>query len=177
MMSSILVSLGYGSIIAHLLAFSSRNTHTMLKFNMLSTFFLGLSLIPFGAYCGTWMSFLSVMSKMSAFFGVGCDMKEFKKGLIGFFLGLLYFFFFNDEGWFGILPAVSMIFIVLADLQRNVVYMKYYYYGSAFCWLTYGIFIGSLAAILYDVLGILALSYSVYQIKKSSNLKFSNPSF
>ena len=146
-MSSILVSLGYGSIIAHLLAFSSRNTHTMLKLNMLSTFFLGLSLIPFGAYCGTWMSFLSVMSKMSAFFGVGCDIKEFKKGLIGFFLGLLYFFFSNDEGWFGILPAVSMIFI------------------------------GSLAAILYDVLGILALSYSVYQIKKSSNLKFSNPSF
>lgn len=72
---------------------------------------------------------------------------------------------FNQEGWYGLLLATSMIFIVLADLQPCVMRMKYYYYGSAFCWLGYGIAIGSMAAILYDVIGIMALSYSLYKIK------------
>jgi len=162
---SIFIGLGYGSLVAHLLAFSSRSTHAMLKLNILSTFLLGLSMIPFGGYNGASMSFVSVASKISGIAGLGTHIKEWHKGLFGFLLGMGYFLFFNQEGWYGILPALSMIFIVLADLQLSVVRMKYYYYGSAFCWLGYGIAIGSMAAILYDVIGIVALSYSLYKIK------------
>lgn len=48
---------------------------------------------------------------------------------------------------------------------KNVITMKYYYYGSAICWLSYGVAIESMAAILYDIIGIVALSYSLYQLK------------
>lgn len=165
MVHSIFIGLGYGSLIAHLFAFSSRSTHTMLKLNMLSTFLLGLSMIPFGGYNGASMSFFSVFSKISGLLGFGTQIKESHKGLLGFTLGVGYFVFFNQEGWYGILPALSMVFIVLADLQKNVITMKYYYYGSAICWLSYGVAIESMAAILYDIIGIVALSYSLYQLK------------
>lgn len=166
---SLFIGLGYGSLIAHLFAFSSRSTHTMLKLNILSTFLLGLSMIPFGGYNGASMSFVSVFSKISGLLGYGTQIKESHKGVVGFMLGVGYFIFFNQEGWYGLLPALSMVFIVLADLQKNVITMKYYYYGSAICWLSYGVAIDSMAAILYDIIGIVALSYSLYQIKRTQN--------
>ena len=64
------------------------------------------------------------------------------------------------------LPAVSLIFIIFADLQEDLIKMKFIYYGSAFSWLIYAIILGSIPAILFDIVGITALTYSIYKLKQ-----------
>lgn len=80
----------------------------------------------------------------------------------------IHLYFINNEGMLGILPAISLIFIIFADIQKDILNMKYIYFGSAFSWLIYAIIINSIPAILYDVFGILTLIYSIYQIKKKN---------
>ncbi|MGH1456230.1 MAG: YgjV family protein [Alphaproteobacteria bacterium] len=46
--------------------------------------------------------------------------------------------------------------------------MKLWYYGSASCWIIYAISIASPAAFMYDVVGIVVLTYSIYKIIKST---------
>ena len=170
MSHSVLVSFGYFSIIPHLLAFISISTSKMLKLNIVSTLLLGFSMMAFEGHNGFLISFISVILKFTALLGICTNIKEWHKTIIGLIFGASYFILFNNEGWFGILPSISMIFVVFADFQKNILTMKYYYYGSAFCWLIYGIFLQSNAAILYDLIGISALTFSLINIKKQTTI-------
>jgi len=68
----------------------------------------------------------------------------------------------------GILPCISLIFIAYADLQSNIIKMKTIYYGSAVSWLIYAIYINSMPAIIYDLIGITILTYSIYKCKQNT---------
>lgn len=165
-MENFLICLGYIAVIFHLFAFASKSESNMLKLNLSSTTLLGLSMIPYGGLSGAAMSFFSAGSKIAGLSGYFGEITNKKKAVIGLMFGLVFFIFFNKEGYFGLLPAASLIFILLADLQTDVLKMKLWYYGSASCWIIYAISIQSPAAILYDVLGIGVLTYTVLKIQK-----------
>jgi hypothetical protein len=167
-MENILITLGWISILFHLVAFSTHDTKKMLKYNLTSTTLLGISMIAYGGFTGAAMSFFSVFSKTFGLIGIGKKITDIQKAIIGMIFGLTYYYFFSGENWYAILPAFSLIFIVLADLQEDIIKMKMWYYGSAFLWITYAIMIKSPSAIMYDVIGISVLTYTIIKLKKNN---------
>jgi len=166
--------IGYISIFFLLLSFFSQGKQTMRLYGLLSAAFFGISIFGYQGYNGVFVSFISIIIK-----GISLKYSEeklifFKK--LSFPIALLFYFFINNEGFYGLLPALAIIFIIYADTQKDILNMKKIYYGSAFSWLFYAIMIGSLPAIIYDVIGIIVLTYTIYKIshqRKGSSLSYS----
>ena len=157
--------IGWISVFFHIFAFASKDTKKMLWYNLISTTLLGISMIPFGGFAGTIMVIFSIFSKI-----IGLSQKfkinDYVKAIFGLLLGIIYLIFFSKEGLVGMFPSLSLIFIVLADLQTNIIKMKLWYYGSAFCWLIYAISIMSIPAIAYDIIGIIVLTMTILKLQK-----------
>jgi hypothetical protein len=160
------IILGWISILFHIKAFYIDDRMKMLIYNIVSTLLIGLSMIPYGGYTGAAISLFSVASKI-----VGIQenffLSNIVKTIIGIFVGIIYFYFFSNENIRGLLPSASLFFIVMADLQKDILKMKLWYYGSAFCWILYAVIIMSPIAIVYDIIGVSVLTYSIYKIKKN----------
>lgn len=159
--------LGYFSIVFSIFAFLSLEKQKARLNGLISTSLFGISIYGYNGYNGLFVSIISAISKTLSFFISEEKLKFFKYSspIIAF----VFFFFFNEEGWIGIFPAISLIFIIFADLQTDILRMKQIYYGSAFSWLLYAIFLGSLPAILFDIFGIFTLTYTIYKIKTERN--------
>lgn len=157
--------IGYVSIIFSIMAFVTKDKFQMRLQGGIATLLFGISIYSYGGINGAFVSIVSFLVKILSL-KFDEDKLKFIK-ILSFPLSLIFFLVFNEEGVYGLLPALSLIFIVFADLQKDILKMKYIYFGSAICWLVYAIIINSVPAILFDVFGLTALTYSVYQIKTS----------
>lgn len=158
--------IGYAAIIFSVLAFLTNTKNNMRKYGIISTILFGISIYAYQGFNGLFVTIISLITKLlSIKFN---EEKLFFLKLLSPFLAVCFYFLFNKEGLSGLLPALSMIFIIFADLQEDIIKMKIIYYGSAFCWLFYGIVLGSIPAILFDIFGILALTYSIFKLKNKS---------
>lgn len=156
--------IGYVAIVLSVLGFLSKSTNMMRFHGMTSTLLFGISIYFYNGINGLFVSLISFITKTLSIF-----IEEEKLDFIKFIspiIAFICFYFFNNEGMIGILPAISLIFIMIADIQKDILNMKLIYFGSAISWLFYGIALGSIPAILFDVFGIITLTYSVLKIKK-----------
>lgn len=156
--------IGYISIIFSFLAFLSHKKNIMRFNGMIATLLFGISIYFYNGLNGLFVSFVSFCTKLLSIY-----FKEEKINFLkylSFPISIIFYLYFNKEGLIGLLPALSLIFIIIADLQKDIIKMKFIYFGSAFCWLFYGILLNSIPAILFDIVGILTLSYSIYKLKK-----------
>lgn len=160
--------IGYIAIIFHLLAFLANSKNSMRLNGMISSAFFSISIFFYNGINGFFVSIISFITKLLSFFihEDKLNILKYSSPIIAFF----FFYFINEEGIIGILPAVSLIFIIIADLQKDIIKMKYIYYGSVFCWLLYGIFLNSIPAVLFDLFGFFTLTYSIYKLKKEREL-------
>lgn len=158
---------GYASIVFTLFAFYSIKRKNMLWLGLISTLLFGISIYFYGGINGFFVSIFSVFLKIAGLYGNEKIAKKMK--IISILIAFGFFAVFSNEGLVGILPAASLIFISMADMQRDIIKMKYIYFGSVFCWLTYGIVLGSLPAILFDIVGAIALISGIGKSKKEAN--------
>lgn len=156
---------GWLSVALHIVAFAANTPRKMLGYNLASTSLLGASMIPFGGYAGAAMCVFSIISKTAGISGK-IQINEAAKALLAITVGIAYLTLFSEEGIIGMFPSISLIFIVMADLQTDIIKMKMWYYGSAFCWLAYAISLMSIPAIAYDIIGILILTTAILKLKK-----------
>lgn len=156
--------IGYMAVAFHVAAFLTKNRTRMLSLGISSTLLFGASLFIYDGLNGLFVAFLSVFAKSFALQG-----KAFYSKVLMWFsplFAVVFYFVFNYESLAGLLPAASLMFILIADGQKDLLAMKQWYIGSALCWLTYGVVLGSLPAILYDVFGLSSLLYVIYALKK-----------
>lgn len=159
--------IGYISIIFSILAFLAKDKESMRRNGLISAFLFGISIYGYNGYNGLFVSSISVFVKLLSL--KYDEDKLFSLKVIAIPLAVIFYFMFNTEGMYGLLPAISLVFIILADIQKDLIKMKIIYYGSAFAWLLYAISINSLPAIIYDVVGIIALTYSIVKIRREIN--------
>ena len=159
-------ALGYFAILLGVISFTQENREKMLIFNIFSTLFYGINILYYNGYTGAILSFISIIIMIISF--KYKHKLNYKFHLISPILAIIVFLII-DEGIVGLLPAIGTFFSTLANLQKNILYMKYIFYGSATSWLIYGIYLGSVPAILLDVAGIIALTYGIYKIKKKNS--------
>jgi hypothetical protein len=142
----------------------------MRLFGGVSTLFFGANIFFYNGINGLFVCLISFISKLLTYFVKNRKIINIIKYSLPL-LAFLFYFNFNNEGTFvALLPTISLVFIVLADTQKDILKMKLWYYGSAFCWLFYGIAINSIPAILFDVVGIIILTYSVFEIIKNRHI-------
>jgi hypothetical protein len=156
--------IGYIAIVFSIISFLSKDKVKMRLNGAISTLLFGISIYFYNGVNGLFVSIVSFSIKI-----LSLNIKEEKLKSIKIimpFVALFFFFFFNKEGLVGILPAISLIFIAFADIQKDILKMKIIYYGSAFSWLIYGIILGSIPAIIFDIIGIITLTISIYNLKK-----------
>ena len=159
-------TIGYLAIVFSVLAFISKEKQQMRVHGGISTLLFGTSIYFYQGFNGFFVTIVSLISKILSYY---IDEKKLEKvKYLSFGVSIVFYLFFNTEGYSGIFPSLSLVFIVFADMQSDIMKMKYWYYGSAFSWLIYGIILNSLPAIIFDVIGILALTYSIYKIKKAN---------
>lgn len=138
----------------------------MKIYGAISTFLFGTSIYFYNGINGVIVSIISFFTKILSFYIKEKYIKYIK--YFSFIIPLLYFFIFTKNNY-EILPAISLVFIILADFQNEILKMKYYYYGSNISWLIYSILLNSLPGILYDIFGFIILTYSIYKIKIKLN--------
>lgn len=160
--------IGYSSIYFLVLSFISKERSKILKFGLLSTVLFGISISYYSGINGLFVSIISASVKILSLL-YSCKKLNIVFKISAPIISLIFFLFFNNEGLFGILPAIALLFIIAADSQENILKMKFLYYGSICSWLIYGIVLNSIPAILYDVLGFIALTYSIYNILLNKN--------
>jgi hypothetical protein len=166
----ILETMGYLSIIFHLISFLSKNKKTMLFTGMISVFLLSMTFFNHFALMGLFLTLISLFSKILNLFLKNTFLKKYDKNLKYIIFGLsilIFFILFPIEGYRVVFPIFGMVFVLIADNQKNIINMKKIYYGSALSWITYAILINSYPAIIYDIIGIIALTYSIFNLKKS----------
>lgn len=163
---------GYASVAFHIAQFLSQNTRHMLIFGLVSTGLLGLHFCLGGTVLGVYAVVLSVIVKIAALL----DYPRVSKAVLVAtpITGFAYFFLLAGASE-TFLPALAMIFIAIADFQKDLIKMKLWYYGSAFSWLCYGLYIESVPAIAYDVLGIIFLTTGIYLAYKKRHSE--NPAY
>lgn len=159
-------AIGYLSIVFSLLSFYSKDISKMRILGALSATLFAISLYGYGGINGMFVCLLSVFVKVASLYTQKEQLKKLK--YFSAFLALGFFFLAKSENILGILPFLSLLFTIHADTQTDIVKMKTVYYGSAIAWLIYAIFLGSVSAILYDILGIAVLTHSIFTIKKES---------
>lgn len=158
--------IGYISIIFSLIAFNSLNKQNARINGLISTSLFTIHLYHYNDFNGMFVSIISIISKLLSIF-----INENKLTILKYIspiISFIFFYYINDEGLIGILPSISLIFIIIADIQKDIIKMKFIYFGSAFSWLIYAICINSIPAILYDVFGIIVLIYSILKLKKNN---------
>ena len=157
---------GYVSIIFSVAAFLERNTpERMLGFGMISAGLLGVSLYGYGGFAGAFVSIMSVLAKA---FSMLRNKSVNKMVRIFTILGAFLFAFTSSEGVYGVLPALGMIAVAYADTRETLIGMKRMYMVSATLWLLYALHLGSPSAILYDVVGVAILYYSIRRIRSNT---------
>jgi len=146
-------------------SFLSVSTNRMRSLGMISAILFGLSIYSYGGINGVFVTLISVIVKIISI-QTSHSKVLLSVRVIGFFMSILFYLSMSEGGIAGALPAASLIFIIMADTQSDIKKMKMWYYGSASCWLAYAISINSVPAIIYDVVGILTLTYSLLAIAK-----------
>lgn len=160
---------GYSAVALHIAQFLSVSQRHMLWFGLGSTGLLGIHFWFSGTHNGVLACVISIAVKL-----IALSNHEFLSKILLRISPLIsagYFWFFG-EGLYDALPALALLFIMVADLQNDIVKMKTWYYGSALSWLTYGICIGSLPSISYDLLGLLFLTIGIFRVKRQRKLAF-----
>lgn len=164
------LTLGYLSVVFHIAQFLAQDTRKMLIFGLLSTFLLGLHFMLDGTLLGFYAVILSIIVKITALLNY-TKLSRIILILTPIMSFGYYLFLADSEETF--LPALAMTFIAIADFQKDIFRMKLWYYGSVISWLLYGLYISSLPAILYDVLGLIFLTIGVFlaiRKKRSYNI-------
>lgn len=165
--------IGYCAIVFGVLAFLNEERQKMLLLNALSTLAYGINVLFYEGLTGAILSFFSFTIILISL----RKNERLNKNLtiLAPVVGILTFVFLA-EGWVGFFPALGIFFATWANLQKEILKMKYIFYGSATSWLIFGLLIGSIPAILLDVFGLIALTYGIRSIKKKNNqpIAFSN---
>ena len=73
-----------------------------------------------------------------------------------------------------LIAAFGFLFSTLAKMQKDILWMKFIYILSCLVWLSLGIYIGSPSMILSDIVGFIALIYSIRKIMGEKGLLFSD---
>ena len=162
--------LGYIAIILSLIAFLVKDVQKMRIYGGLSTLLFGINVYFYNGINGLFVCLISFLSKVLTYYIKDEKIINVIKYSLPVMAFIFYFNFNNEGSIIALLPTISLIFIVLADIQKDILKMKMWYFGSAFCWLFYGISINSIPAILFDILGILTLFYSVFEILKERHI-------
>ena len=155
---------GYISIIFSIIAFLSKSKKKMRINGAISATFFGISIYGYAGYNGVFVSLISVIIKLLSLKYKEEKLKILKIASVP--VAIIFYLYINKEGLYGILPAISLIFITFADTQKDLIKMKIIYIGSAISWLIYAIIISSMPAIIYDIVGLVILAYSILEIKR-----------
>jgi len=156
--------LWYAAILFSIIWFITKSRKKMLIFWIISTLFFWISIFYYWWYNWLIVSLISIVIKLFSLF------LEEKKLIFLKFLSpfiAIWLFFILPEWLEWLIPALSMFFIIMADSQKDVLKMKYFYYWSNLLWLTYWIILWSIPAILFDLFWFFAITYWIYKIKKN----------
>ena len=165
-MPNIIEIIGFFAVVLHVFAFLTQSRQSMLLYGLFSTACFGVGLINYHGVNGMLVTFASLLAKTLNLMGY----EEASRIMVRSspIIALLFFIFSETEFWHGILPAISLFFIIIADGQDSVLKMKQWYIGSALCWLAYGFILQSPPAIAYDLVGMAALAWGIHQAKKEA---------
>jgi hypothetical protein len=159
--------IGYISIVFHFLAFyEQKEQKKFLIFNILSILFLTTHFYFLNAFNAVFIMGISFFINVFSFLTLKISKNKIIKNLKTFIilltplLGVINFYHINN-GIYGILPAIASIFSATAVLQTDLLKSKIIIFGSLICWFIYSVIINSIPGILYDIVGFVALTYSL----------------
>jgi len=156
--------IGYVAIIFAVISFSAESTTKMRKFGILSSSLIGLSVYLNQGIIGAVVTILGVSIKILSLFLTQEQLKPVKYSTP--VIAILYFVFYNTEGFFGSMPVIALFVLIYADIQADILKMKYIYLIGLLLWLIYGIYLLSPAAIIYDIVAIIIMIYSIFKLRK-----------
>lgn len=143
--------------------FITTDRKKMLIFGLISTFLFWISI--FSYWWINWL-FVSIISMVIKILSLKLNKEQLKYLQYSSPFIAIFLFLILPEWIEGIIPALSMFFITLADSQKDIIKMKYWYYWSNILWLLYWIILWSIPAILFDIFWFFAITYWIYKLKK-----------
>ena len=107
---------GYIAIIFSMIGRITTRKERMRKAGMVSVSFYAMSIYSYGGINGVFVSLISLVTKgLSLTYN---EEKLFWLKVLSPFIAIVFYIFVNGEGYIGILPAVGLMFVIIADLQE-----------------------------------------------------------
>jgi len=163
----LILLLGYISILFHVYSFLLRDRKKVLIYGSIALVFYIIHILLSGSSIGT-----VIIASLGLVVSLLGFLNEKKRKLIIKITPVLALTVFIISGMdmMSFFAALGTFFSSSAKLVSKTINMKYLYLGSATSWLITGILLGTVPAILYDILGLSALFYSIYDLKKEENI-------
>lgn len=137
------------------LSFISTNIKKSLIYQFISIVFFNLGLYLYGVIEGSlFISFISMLPMIIGFFFKEEIKRVFIK-IIPFIAIISFLYLPYDFGTY--LTIVGISFSSFAALSNNILKMKILYLCSNIIWLVFDIYIGSIGAIIFDIIGFIGL--------------------
>ena len=154
--------IGYVAVVFSTSAFLTHSKKKMRVLGSISLLLFMVSVFLNGGINAAFVSLLSLIIRVLSIFISEEKLKIFKYlAPILALVSLPFLLSTSSEGWISALPAIALIVVIFADLQKDILAMKKIYTINLFIWLVYAIGLGSLSAFLYEFLGLLALLYAI----------------
>jgi uncharacterized MnhB-related membrane protein len=168
-----LETIGYIACLTQLFVFIQKNERNFLIGNAIATLLYGLSVESFGGSTGAIISFWGVIVSISSIF-LSDKHKRIIKYSVLLVAIITALFYFKEEQFRVIIPIIGVVFASFAVMQPNILKIKQVMVLSACTWLLYGILLQSPQAILFDIIGLTVLLYSIVRLKKDIKYNIEN---
>lgn len=156
--------LGYIALTFNILSFLSKKTRQALKLNIVATSTYALNVFIMSYHTAALIGFLGTIITIFALFNDHKLKNIFIK--MSPIIALFIIIYINDYSLGTLFPIIGFSLATIAKMQEDILKMKYWFIGSALCWLSLGLYIGDSSVFLYDIFGLLSLLYIIHKIKK-----------
>lgn len=133
---------------------------------MISTIFYGVNVYYYNGTTGFIVSMISVSFLMLSYI---TENDKVKKLQILTPIVALTVYWVNDFSNEGLIASIGSFFAAMGAIQNDVNKARKIYFLSSITWLIYGVFINSIAAILFDIFGSFALVYKILKSEAKKN--------
>ena len=130
-----------------------------------------VSLLYYGGYSSLFVSAVSIFGKMLSMKYEQNKYVMYLFRLTAPMSAVLYIMFFNVEGYLGYLPAMALMFVIVADSQSSPLKMNYIYLGSSILWVAYTAMLWSVPGLVYSLFIIFSIFAGIRRIDGARTVK------
>lgn len=157
--------LGYIAILINIYVFYTISYKRHMVASIFSSSLIGIVYYFNNGFTGVLVIIYSLLFKIFIlFFNKHTSFLFYFKFFIPVSSFIIWYFLFRTPQ--EILPIIGITFMLISQtFSKNILKMKYIQYGSVFSFFTYSCFLGSFSLMLFDVVGFVFLTASIYKIK------------